>query len=131
MRMLALLAMAALLAGCWSPEPGPRPANRYPWDSKGAPARAAASPPPAPKIEAHGAIPWTPAKPTPGPAESLEAEQPQVHLVAGIENWHTGQRPPDGTYCVIALQPATTGIVISGNAGAVGNDCGVAQPHKP
>jgi hypothetical protein len=124
MRAVALVPIAVLLAGCWSPGPGQRDPARYPWDPKGAPAKPAPPPAPAPMIEAHGAIPRST-----GPA-GLEAEQPQVQPAPGIESSQPAQRPPDGTYCVVALEPATTGIVISGNPGAMQTDCSTVQPHR-
>lgn len=86
-RALALLPLALLLAGCWTPGPGQVDPTRYPWDQPGH----AHAP-----IVARGGI--SPVQPKPAEATPRPT-------------------PPQGTYCVVALEPSTqTGITFSGNA---------------
>ena len=109
MRTLAIIPLACLLAGCWTPGPGQLDPTLYPWHPRNKLAAAASAPPPAPhpRIVARG-------------------------LIAPSQEWEPQPGPPQGSYCMMSLEtPGGSGIAADGaNAGIV--DCSVpANPAPP
>ena len=104
MRILTIIPLSCLLAGCWTPGPGQLDPTLYPWHPRNKLATAAGGP--HPRIVARGMI---------EPDPSWEAQGGHVQ----------------GNYCMVSLEPqGTAGITVGGGA-ALGMPCSVSRNPAP
>lgn len=118
MRSLAVIPLALLLAGCWTPGPGQIDPTRYPWDQRmPKPSQPQPQPQPLPqpqpRVRAQGLVPPVAESDRPPHLQPLPQPQPQ----------------PDGSYCVMSLENGGAGGVSAG--GRNGVTLGCTEPAPP